>query len=203
MPVRKPFPQHRHRRRVRRFHFTDHAAEIEAQFGIEFARELLHTLVVGEAAHVQELDAAIARGKQSPVKQSRTDAMALPGLLDAEGDLGLVRWRGSNRTQLGGPAQDAVNEEPVNDSVEAADRADVVGDEFFRHGTTEPAAPAVLVEPQKMLTVFFDFADPDLPDDAAVDEQITHFGSPDVCSSRNPLGPPPAANPGGPYPVPT
>ena len=41
-------------RRARRIDFADHAAEIERQLGVEFARQLLHAPVIGEAIHVQD-----------------------------------------------------------------------------------------------------------------------------------------------------
>ena len=60
---------------------------------VELARELLHALVVGEARHVQELDAAVARRQQRAFEQRRADAVALPRLLDRERGFGLARER--------------------------------------------------------------------------------------------------------------
>ena len=45
------------------FDFADDALEVESQFGVEFARELLHAAVLGHARHVQMPVAAIARGQ--------------------------------------------------------------------------------------------------------------------------------------------
>ena len=49
--------------------------------------------IVGEAMHVQQLDAAVARGEQRALEQHRADAMALPGLLDREGGFGFANAR--------------------------------------------------------------------------------------------------------------
>ena len=70
---------------------ADDAAEIELEVGVELARELLHAPVVAEALHLQRLDAAIAGGQQDALEQHGADAVALPGLLDAEGGLRLAR----------------------------------------------------------------------------------------------------------------
>ena len=104
---------------ARRLDLADDAAEVEAQLGVELARELLHALIVGEAGHVQRLDAAVARGQQRALEQRRADAVALPGLLDAEGGLGLARERRAERAQLGRAAQHAVDEEAVHHGAEA------------------------------------------------------------------------------------
>ena len=63
----------RQRGRMRVFHRADHRAEIEDQLGLEFAGELLHALVFHEAADLQELDAAVARGEQAAFEQRRAD----------------------------------------------------------------------------------------------------------------------------------
>ena len=60
---------------ARRFHFADDAAEIEGQLGVEFARELLHAPVLGQAGHVQMPKAAVARGEQGAAQQRRADAV--------------------------------------------------------------------------------------------------------------------------------
>src|SRR5580700_4215779 len=80
----------RKRGRARRLDLADDAAEIERQLGVELAGELLHAPVLGETGHVQELDAAVARGEQRAVEQRRADPVALPGLFDAEGGLRLL-----------------------------------------------------------------------------------------------------------------
>ena len=43
------------------FDLAHHAFEIEREFGVEFAGELLHAAIVGEAGHMQMPEAAIAR----------------------------------------------------------------------------------------------------------------------------------------------
>jgi hypothetical protein len=63
---------------------------------------LLHARVLHEAAYVQELDAAVARGEQAAFEQRRADAQALPGLLDAEGGLGLAPVERPEDAQIGG-----------------------------------------------------------------------------------------------------
>jgi hypothetical protein len=61
------------------FDFADDAAEVEGELCVEFARELLHAPVVGQASHVQLAIAAITRSQQGPAQQRRADAVALPG----------------------------------------------------------------------------------------------------------------------------
>ena len=68
---------------------------------------------------MQEFEPAIARGEQRALKQHGADAMALPRLLDRECRFRLARDRRSDRAQLGGAAQRALDEEPVNDRVDA------------------------------------------------------------------------------------
>src|SRR3977135_4554715 len=90
------------------------SAEIEAQLGLELARELLHARIARKARHVHELDAAIARRQQRALEQRRADAVALPRLLDAEGDLGHARKSRAQRLELGDAAQDSIDQEPVH-----------------------------------------------------------------------------------------
>ena len=66
---------------VRILHRPDHRAKIECDLSLEFAGELLHAPVVHQAADLQVLDAAVARGKQGAFEQRRTDTVALPWLL--------------------------------------------------------------------------------------------------------------------------
>ena len=46
---------------TRVLHLADDAAEIELQLGVELVRELLHALVLRQTAHVQKVNAAVAR----------------------------------------------------------------------------------------------------------------------------------------------
>src|SRR5438128_9106594 len=113
MAVGKNFAQQRKRGRSRCGNFPDDAREIETEFGIVFARELLHSLVVGKARQMQEFQAAVARGEQRAFEQQGADAVALPWLFDRE--CGLRSARGSERSQLGGSAQRTIDEEAVDD----------------------------------------------------------------------------------------
>jgi len=60
--------QHGHRGRKRSFDFAHDTAEIEGEFGIELACQLLHAQIVGETRHVHQLYAAVARGKQGALQ---------------------------------------------------------------------------------------------------------------------------------------
>jgi hypothetical protein len=68
---------------------------------------------------VQKFEAPIACRQQGSFEQHRADAVALPWLLDRECRLGFARYGCSNRTQFGGPAQRACDEEAVNERVDA------------------------------------------------------------------------------------
>src|ERR1700730_2332631 len=74
----------RQRRRMRRLTLLLDGAEIEAQLGLELARELLHARIARKARHVHELDAAIARRQQRALEQRRADAVALPRRLHSD-----------------------------------------------------------------------------------------------------------------------
>src|SRR5216683_2796969 len=174
MPVGEEFSHHRDRRRARRLHLADNAAEIKTELGVKLARKLLHTLVLGKAAHVQQLDAAIARGEQRAIEQRRSDAMTLPRLLDAESGLGLLRQLAPERPQFGGATHDSVDKETMDHGIQAADRTSVVGNELIGHRPAEAIVPALRVQPQKVIGIFLAFANPKLPNDAAVGKQITH-----------------------------
>ena len=91
----------------------------ELSFGIVFAGELLHALVVGEARHVQELEATVARGEQRALEQHGTDAVALPWFLDRERHLGFTRHGRSDLPQLRRAAKRLVDEEAMNKRVDA------------------------------------------------------------------------------------
>src|SRR5215468_8133136 len=144
---------HRERGRMRRLNLSDNGAEIEVQLGIELLRELLHAVVVGQACHVQELEAAVARRQQRAAKQRCADAMALPRLLDAEGRLGLAVESRAERPQFASPAQHVVDEEAVDHGIEIVGDGNVIADELIRYAAAEPASPGVRVEAQQMLAV--------------------------------------------------
>jgi len=77
---------------------------------------------------VQALDAAVAGGEQAALQKRRTDAVALPRLLDAEGGLGRIRERRAQEPQFGDPTQDAVDEKAVQDDAGAVGRVHVPAD---------------------------------------------------------------------------
>ena len=81
----------RHRRRMRGFHFSHHTAGLNAQLGVEFARELPHAPVFGEAKHMQPVDPPVAGREQEVLEQRRSHALALPCSLDAQGHFGVAR----------------------------------------------------------------------------------------------------------------
>ena len=66
------------RRRLRILHGADHRATIEDQLSLKFSGELLHAVVIYEAAHLQMLCAAIACSEQAAFEQCRADTAALP-----------------------------------------------------------------------------------------------------------------------------
>src|SRR5215468_6590890 len=109
----------RERRRPRCSDLADDAAKIEAQLGVKLARQLLHALVVGEAGHVQELEATVARREQRALEQHGTDPVALPWFLDRERHLGFTRHGQSDLPQLRGAAKRLVDEEAMNKRVDA------------------------------------------------------------------------------------
>ena len=60
--------------------------------------------------------------EQRALEQYGADAVALPGLLDAEGGFRLARERRADRAQLGGAAQHAVDKEAVHHDADVARR---------------------------------------------------------------------------------
>ena len=174
MTVRDRFPPDRHRRRERRLDLADDAAEIKRQIGVEFSRQLLHAPVVGKARHVQQLDAAIARRENCPLKQRRADAVALPRLFDRNRSLRAVGGRCAEHAHFGRAAQFAVDEEAMHDRVEAEGQVDEIGDELIGDAAAETVAPAFRVEPEQVVAVFMGLADPQFADHAAVDQDISH-----------------------------
>ena len=136
------------------FDFADDAAEVEGQFGVELARELLHAAVLGQAGHVQQTKAAVARGEQRAAQQRRADAVALPRLLDADRGFRLAGKAHAELPQLRGAAHHAVDEKAVHDGVERKRQIHEIADEVVGYAAAEPAVPARRVEPQQMVAVF-------------------------------------------------
>jgi len=83
----------------------------------------------------------------------------------------------SERTQLGGAAQDPVGEESVDHGVAAVRGLGVQTDEIVRYRAAEPVSAAIRIETQQMPAVYAGFADPKLADRAAVDQRFMHRGS--------------------------
>ena len=160
---------------------ADHAAEIEREFGVELARQLLHAPIVGEAMHVQGVDAAVARGEQRALEQHGADAVALPGLLDAESGFRLVREQRAERAQFGGAAQHAVDEEAVHHHAHVVRGRGVAGDELVRHRAGKAPVAAFLVEAQQVVAIGVGLADPQFADHAAVRQRLVHLGLLNVC----------------------
>src|SRR5262245_31530812 len=157
-----------------------HAREVEAQLGLVLAGELLHALVVGEARHVQEFDAAVARGEQRALEQHGAYAVALPRLLDGEGGLRLPHQRRTERTQLGRAAQRAVDEEAVDERIDAERKLGIVAHELVGHGAGEAVAPAVGIETQQVVAIGVGFADPQFADHGAVGQRVAHRSTPSI-----------------------
>ena len=122
---------------------ADDAAEIEAELGVELARELLHALVVGQTGHVQEFDAAVARREQRALEQRRADAVALPGLLDREGGFRLAR-EPAGRAAAARPRRAAFRRRRSRESTASMpnDEIGIAAHEFVRHRAGETVAPA-------------------------------------------------------------
>ncbi len=146
-------PHDRERGRIRVFHLPDHRAEVEGELGVEFAGELLHALVFRKAADMQELDSAIARGKQAAFEQRRADAEALPGLLDAECGFGLAPIERPENAQIRGAAQHAVHEEAVHDDVAAVCRCRIGSNHIVGDRASETITAAFSVEPEQMIAI--------------------------------------------------
>src|SRR5271168_4725737 len=118
MAVGHELLHHRQRVGAPGLDLADDTAEIEGQFGIELAGQLLHAAVLGQASHVQQTEAAIAGREQSSAQQRRADAVTLPRLLYADRGFGLSWKAYAQLTQLGGAAHHAVNEETMHDGIE-------------------------------------------------------------------------------------
>jgi hypothetical protein len=67
---------------------------------------------------LQQLDAAIARAQEGAFEQQGADTVTLPWLLDAEGGFSLAREHRTEGAELSSPAQNAINEEAVDDYAE-------------------------------------------------------------------------------------
>src|SRR4029453_16325616 len=106
--------------------------------------------------------------------QRRADAVALPRPLDREGGLRLARYRRPDRAQLGGPAQDAGDEEAVDPRIDAEREIGIVAYEVVGHRAGKTIAPAVGVEPQQVLGIALGLADPQFADQAATRQSFMH-----------------------------
>src|SRR5271157_3095099 len=155
---------------MRVLHLADHRAEIEGQLGLEFTGELLHAVVFHDAADLQALDTAVARGEQAAFEECRADTQALPPLLDAEGDLGLAPVE----PQVGGAAQHSVHEEAVNDHIAAVRRCGIGSNYAVGDYATETVMTAFSIEPEQMVAIDVPLAAPELPDHAAFDKNLVH-----------------------------
>jgi hypothetical protein len=140
MTVGQHLPHKRQRRRPRIFHRPDHRPEIEGNVSFKFAGQMLHPPVLHQAADLEMLDATIACGEQSALKQCGANTMALPGLLDAERGLGLLQIEGSDNAQIGGAAQHPVHEEAMQDDIGAARRSSIASDCVLGDCATEAIA---------------------------------------------------------------
>ena len=60
------------------------------------------------------------------------------------------------------------------DSVERDRQIDVIADEIIGYAAGEPVMPALWIEPQHMVAVFFRFSDPQFADHAAFGKNILH-----------------------------
>ena len=122
------FAHHRKRGRARRRDFADHAAEIEAEIGIEFARQLLHAAVVCQTIHLQKLDASISGSQQRAGQQLGTDAVTLPVLFDAERRFGRFAGTGRRSGAIRLHRAMSVDEKAVHDGIEQNRAVDMVAD---------------------------------------------------------------------------
>ena len=116
------------------------------------------------------LDAAVARAQQRALEQGGADAVALPGLLDAEGGLGFVPDAAAVplRRSSAAPRSTPSTKKPCTTTPRpvavAAWRA-------MNSSDTAPEkrlAAAVRVEPQQVVAIGVGLADPQFADGAAV-----------------------------------
>ena len=168
------------------FDLADDAAEIEGQFGVELARQLLHAPVLGKAGHMQQPESAVAGGEQGVAKQRRADAVTLPRLLHADGGLRLVRKTQAQRPQLGGPANHSIDEKAVHDGVERNGQIGVIANEVVGYAAAEPVVTALRVETQYMVAVFGGLSDPQFADHAAFGKNVLHSTGLLTLSSKRP-----------------
>ena len=122
--------------------------------------------------------AAVARAQQRTLEQHRSDAVALPGLLDAEGGFRLVReWR-TDAPQFGGAAQNAVDEETVHHHAKLVGRCGMTRNDLVRHRTGKAPAPAVMIETEQVVAIGVGLTDPQFADGAAIGQRLVHFKTP-------------------------
>src|SRR5262249_24590506 len=151
--------------------------KLERKLGVEFARQLLHAAIVGEAGHVQEAESAVARRQQSAAEQRRTDAVTLPRLFDAERRFRFARRARAKRTQFGGATHRSADEEAVDDGVEAGGQFDIVADELIRDAAGKTVTPALCIQTQQMVSIFGGLTDPQFADYTAFGKDFLHWVS--------------------------
>jgi hypothetical protein len=95
-------------------------------------------------------------------------------LLDRERGFGLTLYRRADRPQLRGAAQGPVDEEAVNDRVDAERQIGIIGYELVRHRAGEAVASTVGIETQQMLAIGLGFADPQFADQPSGRQRVTH-----------------------------
>src|SRR4029077_1457991 len=162
------FAEQRHRGVSRWIDFTDHAPEIKFEVGFELAGKLLHTLVIGEAMHLQRFNAAVACAQKCPFEQHRADTVTLPGLLDAERSFALANEHRSETAQFGGAPQDAVDEKTVHDHAQSGRRTGMVGNKFVGHRARKTTVPAFRVKADQVIAISVSLADPQFADHSAI-----------------------------------
>ena len=79
--------------------------------------------------------------------------------------------------EFGCAAQDAIDEKAVDDGVHAKGEFGVAAYEVVRDGAGEPVAPAHRIEAEQVVAIVFGLADPELPDQAAMGQNVLHRAS--------------------------
>src|SRR5262249_23206965 len=120
------------------------------------------------------LEAAVAGGEQGALEEQRAHAMTLPLLLDREGGLPLAPCSRSHRAQLGSASQHTVDEEAVNNGINAECELGVLAQELVRYRAGKAAAAALQVEAQQMVAIEIGFCNPQFSNQAAARELVVH-----------------------------
>ena len=110
-------------------------------------------------------------------EQRRADAMALPRTSRSRTQLPPRAKAAGRSAEFGRAAQDAVDEKAVDDGVHAKGEIGVSPYEIVRDRAGEPVAPAHRIEPEQMVAIVFGLADPELPDQAAMGQNVVHRAS--------------------------